>query len=72
MNITITADGIVPHYWHAGLGMHLAVKLVTREVDGGAAIILRRDKPLPQRLSDGRLIYALPGGGDFCEVDHHA
>lgn len=68
MNITITADGIVPHYWHAELGIHLAVKLMTREVEGGSAIVLSRDKPLPQRLSDDRLIYALPGGGDFWEA----
>lgn len=47
--------------------MFLVVKLMTREVEGGLAIVMDDKLPLPHRLSDGRLIYALPGGGDFLE-----
>lgn len=68
LRYTQTCDGPIPHFWHPILHTHLPVKLARREKGGGFVTMMRKnDGPVPERMSDGRLIYALPGGGEYVE-----
>jgi len=57
---TVTTEGYVPHAWHPA-GFFAPVKLDIRR--GGVKGIL--DYQAPLRRGDGRLVYALPGGGEW-------
>lgn len=57
---TMTTEGIIMHKEH-DCGFYMPVKIAVRK--GGVKAMLQPQQP--QRDFKGRLIWALPGGGDF-------
>lgn len=52
---TETTEGNIPHLYHNGVMMPVR----TRQVSAGSAV------NIPVTREDGRLCYAVPGGGTF-------
>ncbi len=60
---TMTSEGMIKHKQHPD-GFEMPVRLAVR--NGGVKTMLEFQPPM--RDADGRLIYALPGGGSFVDA----
>ena len=61
-NVTETTIGVIPNLYCSELGLWLAVK-----IDANAK--KTKDYMYPPLVRDGKLVYALPGGGEFTQKD---
>ena len=58
-NGVVTMEGFIPHLKHPS-GLTMPVRTVFQ----GTGLKTMLDPPIPQRIN-GKLVYALPGGGVF-------